>query len=129
MNSQLATPGMIRSTLEVVRGLRHSMQLPLSARIAGYRDGRGLPPNDPGIEPVIQEGIAWLGTAQDNADPPDGGIARHFSLITGWSPSYPETTGYIVPTLLEYGRRYKDASVRQRAKRALDWLVSIQFPD
>ena len=129
MNSQLAAHAMLRSTLAAVRGVRHSMQLPLSARIASYRDRRGLPPNDPGIERVIQEGVGWLGRAQDNANPIDGGIARHFSLVTGWSPSYPETTGYIVPTLLEYGRLYKDAAVRQRAKRALDWLVSIQFPD
>jgi hypothetical protein len=56
-------------------------------------------------------------------------VARHFSLISGWSSSYPETTGYIVPTVLECARRRDDASLRARATRMLDWLVSIQLPD
>ena len=66
---------------------------------------------------------------QDNSISHDGGVARHFSLITGWSSSYPETTGYIVPTMLRYAKSYKDESIRQRVRRMLDWLISIQFPE
>src|SRR5205807_3734044 len=58
----------------------------------------------------------------------DGGVARDFSLVTGWSTSYPETTGYIVPTMLAFAKIREDENVRQRARRRLDWLVSIQLP-
>jgi uncharacterized protein YyaL (SSP411 family) len=83
---------------------------------------------DPGTGRVIDEGIAWLGRAQDHSRSRDGGVARHFSLLYGWATSYPETTGYIVPTMLDYARRRGDLSVRDRARRMLDWLTSIQLP-
>jgi hypothetical protein len=73
--------------------------------------------------------MGWLCRAQDNSLSHDGGVARHYSLVSGWSTSYPETTGYIVPTMLEYARKTKDASCRERAIRMLDWLVSIQLDD
>lgn len=57
------------------------------------------------------------------------GVARHFGLLTGWTSSYPETTGYIVPTVLAYARLRGDETVRQRARKMLDFLVSIQFPE
>jgi hypothetical protein len=56
-------------------------------------------------------------------------VARHYSLIDGWSESYPETTGYIIPTLLTCALINGDESLRDRAGRMLDWLVSIQFPE
>jgi hypothetical protein len=40
-------------------------------------------------------------------------------LTTGWGPSYPETTGYIVPTMLEQSTRRGDAVLRERARRML----------
>lgn len=67
-------------------------------------DRLGLPTVDPGPETVIEEGIAWLCRAQDNSASRDGGVARDYSLEHGWATSYPETTAYIVPTMLEYAR-------------------------
>lgn len=59
----------------------------------------------------------------------DGGVARHYDLHTGWGASYPETTGYIIPTLLDQARRQEDGNLlRSAAKTMLDWLVSIQMP-
>jgi hypothetical protein len=55
-------------------------------------------------------------------------VARHFGLKTGWSSSYPETTGYIVATLLD-GRFDPDVEdSKRRATAMLDWLTSIQYP-
>jgi hypothetical protein len=93
------------------------------------RDRGTSPAVDPGIERANAEAVAWLGRAQDQSTTADGGVARHYSLINGWSASYPETTGYIVPTLLDYAHRYAAEEVRERARRMLDWLVSIQFPE
>ena len=104
-------------------------QLPPAARAAQRIDGKGLSPFDPGAQRVIEEAIAWLGRAQDNSASQDGGVARHYSVIDGWAPSYPETTGYIVDTLITYAREAGHAESLQRARRMLDWLVSIQFPE
>jgi hypothetical protein len=49
--------------------------------------------------------------------------------VKGWSTSYPETTGYIVVTMLDYAKWRCDRSAFARAERMLDWLVSIQFAD
>jgi len=82
---------------------------------------------DPGIGKSVSEAVGWLSRAQDASTSADGGVAAWFDLRAGWSTSYPETTGYIVPTLLDYAERTGDEALRERAKRMLDWLVSIQF--
>jgi hypothetical protein len=92
------------------------------------RDRAGLPERDPGPEAVIHAAIDWLRMAQDHSASRDEGVARDFSLETGWATSYPETTGYIVPTMLAYARRYGDPDARRRAASMLDWLVGIQLP-
>lgn len=117
------------SILRPLRAVREYWQLPAAAR-EEFRHDRWKPSEpDPGIEQAISAGIGWLARAQDQSASRDGGVARHFSLITGWSTSYPETTGYIVPTLLEYAHVVANEEARVRALRMLDWLVSLQFPD
>ena len=54
-------------------------------------------------------------------------MARHYSLVTGWGPSYPETTGYIAPTMLAAADRYGATELEARGRRMLDWLVGIQL--
>ncbi|GIU73905.1 MAG: hypothetical protein KatS3mg004_0992 [Bryobacteraceae bacterium] len=103
-------------------------RLPEAGKAEAERDRRGLGP-DPGPAASIEASLSWLGRAQDCSASQDGGFARHWSWIGGWAPSYPETTGYIVPTLLDQARRRGDDHLRERARRALDWLVSIQMPD
>jgi len=56
-------------------------------------------------------------------------VARHFHLVTGWGPSYPETTGYIVPTLIDAWKRTGNAEARLRAQSMLEWLTRIQYPE
>ncbi len=103
--------------------------MPPAAAAERRRDLAGLPDCDPGIERAVEEAVAWLGRAQDNSRTQDGGVSRHYSLHDGWGSSYPETTGYIVPTLLDYARWRYDIVVRDQARRMLDWLVSIQFSE
>lgn len=82
----------------------------------------------PAIAKSIDAATQWLCHAQDGSASHDGGVARHYNMWHGWSASYPETTGYIIPTLLDRADELGDASLRERARRMLDWLVSIQFP-
>lgn len=120
---------MIRTVLKSFRKAVKPESLPANAASERDRDRRGVPAEDPGNERLLPELIAWLGRAQENSRPKDDGVARDFSLIHGWSSSYPETTGYIIPTMIEYARRSGDTEARDQARRMLNWLVSIQFPE
>jgi hypothetical protein len=105
------------------------MRLPPAAKAASQEDRRGLAAEDPGIERTVSLALAWLARAQDSSVSHDGGVARDYSLIKGWNTSYPETSGYIVPTLIDCARRFDDPNLRERARVMLDWLVSIQLPE
>lgn len=82
----------------------------------------------------IKAGIEWLSLAQDMAS--DGGISQRYSLLSdanchqsGWQPSYPETTGYIIPTFLNYAALTKQIHYKERALRMADWLLIVQKGD
>src|SRR5216684_7315359 len=73
--------------------------------------------------------IRWLLDAQRA----DGGIAAYYSLLKGYSESYPEVTGYIIPTLFDFAHSdsahsARDKSASVAAERALQWLLSLQMP-
>ena len=69
----------------------------------------------------------WLCRAQDVM--PDGGVSGRYSLSAGWSSSYPETTGYIIPTFLTLAQELDDDRFEERAARAVRFLLAIQLPD
>lgn len=119
----------IRRAIRPILVLVNYLRLSAVAKAEQRKDSLGLPPRDPGVKRAIDEAMAWLGRAQDHSASADGGVARHYSLVTGWGTSYPETTGYIIPTMLAYAKLRGDETASRRAKRMLDWLVSIQLSD
>lgn len=68
--------------------------------------------------------IEWICRAQDANG--DGGVAARYRFSQGWTASYPETTGYIIPTFFNYAAFRRDERYRQRALRMADWLLSVQ---
>ena len=104
-------------------------QLSEAARAAARADRNNALPADPGADAAIPACAEWLARAQDCTASNDDGAARDFSLQRGWATSYPETTGYIVPTLIEVAQHLNQPEYGRRAQRMLDWLVSIQFED
>jgi len=118
--------GMLRSRLAAVRDY---LKLTQQAKAERRLDRLGLPAHDPGASHAVDAALGWLCTAQDCSASHDGGVARHFSLLTGWGTSYPETTGYIVPTFIWCGQLLRRQELSDRARRMLDWLVTIQLPD
>jgi hypothetical protein len=72
---------------------------------------------------ALQKGINWLITAQEVNN--DGGLGS-FHMINKWSPSYPETTGYIIPTFIEFGREYQHQEPTDASIKAADFLLKIQ---
>ena len=100
-----------------------------AARKEHRKDSKAALYDDPGGSRAINEAIEWIVRAQKNSASKDGGVARHYSLHTGWSSSYPETTGYIIPTVLDYAEKTKNEKLRLKAKKMLDWLCNIQMPN
>ncbi len=117
----------MRAAVTRLRNLSQDVRLPPGAKLERRRDRRGDLPPDPGIPAVVDSCVDWLRQAQDRSLHQDGGVAAQYSLITGWSASYPETTGYLVPTLLDYAGQRGDGDARARARRMLDWMAAIQF--
>jgi hypothetical protein len=77
----------------------------------------------------IKAAVEWILRAQDACD--GGGVSLGYfpcAAVGGWQPAYPETTGYIIPTLLEYANRYHDDFVRKRALQMALWEIEIQMP-
>ena len=110
------------------RLLLRPVQLPPEARALRRLDRTGPPAVAPSSQAVLDATMAWLCRAQDHSASADGGVARDYSVLSGWASSYPETTGYIIPTFIEYARRTGSAEMRERARRMADWLLSIQMP-
>lgn len=119
---------MLRSAIGLARRARDYAELPSFLKAARRRDRRRGLGSDPGNARSIEEGLAWLGRAQDLSATQDGGVARHYSMRNGWGASYPETTGYIVSTVLQQARLRGDHLLQDRGRRMLDWLVRIQLP-
>lgn len=78
---------------------------------------------------AIERSIRWL---SNSIDPETGGSRANYSWFwngfKGWSGPYPETTGYIIPTLntvTNVDGLAHDFSVTTR--RMTDWLLSLQF--
>jgi hypothetical protein len=69
---------------------------------------------------------SWLEAAQDSQG--DGGISGRYGLRGGWSSSYPETTGYSIPTLLAVAEELGEPRFRERARKAVGFLLSVQLP-
>ncbi len=74
---------------------------------------------------ALRAACDWLLHAQDAS----GGYRHSYHLLYGWQPAYPETTGYIIPSLLEAHAVLGDDRLVASAKQALQWLRSIQGVD
>mgnify|MGYP000692929760 CR=1 FL=1 len=88
------------------------------------------------VSPVAGETAAraalaagWLLRAQDAT--PDGGVSYGYFPVGGgggWEPSYPETTGYIMTSLLAYAQRAGRPELVERVRRMAHWEAEVQMP-
>lgn len=81
----------------------------------------------------VEAAIQWLCRAQD-AFSDDDGVSRSYSFIyntyfqkKGWLASYPETTGYIIPTMFDYAQVSGNRDLYDRALRMADWECNVQL--
>jgi len=114
----------------VIARARHYLSLLSPDVAAGYlrvpRREAGNPAES------LRAAIEWICRAQDATG--DGGVARSYALAyltffgrRGWLPSYPETTGYIIPTMFDYAKMTGRGDLVERAVRMTDWECDIQL--
>lgn len=90
-----------------------------------YRDLRRKRTTPRSNEEHLSAAIKWLYRSQDVTG--GRGSAAYYSLLTGWSGPYPETTGYIIPTLYNYAEYADSEEARKRAQDMATWLLKKQF--
>jgi hypothetical protein len=80
----------------------------------------------------LEAAMQWLCRAQDAT--PDAGVSRSYALRhmrghqrSGWLASYPETTGYIIPTFFAYAELTGESDYRERAIRMAQWEADVQM--
>jgi hypothetical protein len=74
--------------------------------------------------------VQWLRYAQQ-ATADDGVPLGYFPCRVpgnGWMPSYPETTGYIITSLLAYAECFANLAVRDAALKMARWEIAVQMP-
>jgi len=101
--------------IKQVRLLRHFKEF--------IRDYRAINKNtdSESLELVIN----WLLKSQLKS----GGFSSHYSLTNNWGVAFPETTGYIIETLVNYYKLSGNEKILESISNAISWLLSVQFED
>jgi hypothetical protein len=80
----------------------------------------------------LRAAIEWMMRAQHASG--SGGVSYGYfpareEASQGWLPPYPETTGYIMQSLVQYAHMHDDAEAFQSALRMAQWEVDVQLDD
>ncbi|MGP8217520.1 MAG: hypothetical protein ACLQQ4_18270 [Bacteroidia bacterium] len=89
-----------------------------------WEDSFNRIPPAPSFEKSLESTFQWIDASFKATG--DGGSSAYYQFGKGWATSYPETTGYLIPTLYDYSAYTKDAYWSGLAKKTADWLLSIQ---
>jgi hypothetical protein len=80
------------------------------------------------VDDHLEAALAWILEAR--AQSSDGGIPAYYDLLRGrWRRSYPETTGYMIPTLLACATRLDRPTLRPRALDLANYLLAVRTPE
>lgn len=125
LNSDTFSTKWTRRARNLTRRTLHLAREPSHGRVL-LRDALGrLEAPRPWLDHAA-EAMAWLRRAQDQTG--CGGVAANYSLIEGWGGPYPETTGYIIETFLDWADRTGERGDVDRAIRMGDWEIDVQLP-
>jgi hypothetical protein len=111
--------------------LRWRLKRAPAAAEAAWRDGGGLrPPRE--LASHLLATVGWIEHAHDATG--RKGVARSYSLVPhrryarrGWLPAYPETTGYLIPTLIAAARHLGRDELTRRALEMAEWEAELQL--
>jgi hypothetical protein len=115
----------------VVESFKWALRGAPLASAAARRDGAGPRPARE-LRDHLEATLRWIEAAHDATG--RKGVARSFVLrphhrygVVGWLPAYPETTGYVVPTLFEAARMLERPELAARAVEMASWEAEIQL--
>lgn len=90
--------------------------------LVGLRWSSALPTGTLQVKRHLNAAIDWIRHARAMSD--DGGISKGYDILRGrWSSSYPETTGYTIPTLLNTALALDRPELRTLALSLADYLL------
>jgi hypothetical protein len=90
--------------------------------LVGLRRASALPTGTLQVKRHLHAAIDWIRHARAMSG--DGGISKGYDVLRGrWSPSYPETTGYTIPTLLNTALALDRPELRTLALSLADYLL------
>lgn len=116
---------MIRSALAYTRYMAVALVDPAArALVFAHRNGVAEEVLDRKV--ALRKAISYLLLAQRNGS--DDGMGS-YHLVHGWGASYPETTGYAIPTMIAAADLLQWHEAREAAVKAGEWLLSIQHAD
>ncbi len=78
---------------------------------------------------TLEKSLKFLVESIDEKGGSRAYYSRIYNPLKGWSLMYPETSGYIIPTLISCYEEFNDEVYLNKAIKMADWLLSIQFKD
>lgn len=95
---------------------------------AGLRLSKAEPSDYWGTKQHLCSAIDWIRFAHEAVC--DGGISKGYDLLRGrWAPSYPETTGYTIPTLLNVAAVLDRPELRDLGLSLGNYLLTRATPE
>ncbi len=110
-----------RASNRLLAGTYVLRNLALQGRLLAYLADRPAPAD---VEACTRETLAWLTRAFAVGE---GGAPAGYHPADGWAGAYPEITGYMIPTLLHYGRTLSQPALIELAQRAGAWLAGTRL--
>jgi len=96
--------------------------------LAGMRSPRAISEADFQLREHLEAAVGWIKQAHHAVD--DGGISKGYDLLrNNWAPSYPETTGYTIPTLLNTATALNQPQLQEMALALADYLLQSATPE
>ncbi|MFN2567921.1 MAG: hypothetical protein ABR499_23270 [Gemmatimonadaceae bacterium] len=120
----MTQPRTIRTLRRAGSGVVRALHPAVLARIGGDWLGIRKPPRS--TDEHLHATMGWLLVAHDKGG--RRGVSAGYSIVDGWLPPYPETTGYIIPTFLDYAAQEGRDDLRARALDMAVWEIEVQLP-
>src|SRR5262249_37004778 len=119
-------PGTSEKEERSMRALLSSLRTRMSLYVDRARRGHLYrPAGDTDLDRHLRAATDWLVRAQDAGA--DRGVSYGADFGGTWLESYPETTGYIIPTFLRLSDSYADESLARRAVEMGTWESEVQM--
>ncbi|MFE0020196.1 prenyltransferase/squalene oxidase repeat-containing protein [Amycolatopsis sp. NPDC059021] len=79
------------------------------------------------LREVLSHAMTWVVSAHEATG--RNGVSAGYDLTKGWLPPYPETSGYLIPTMLRAADTLDRPELASRAREVGKWLLGLQSPD